>query len=407
MSTVRVSEEAISGGATAIERELIQLRVIADKPGSGAIEIAPDQDAEVLRLARWRGFTIAKAQSEATTTVLELWKDMPRVTAIIACHNYGHYLDEAIRSLLSQSYLPDEIILSDDASTDDSPEIMKSYEAMYPELIRLNLNEKNLGIQVHFNEVVGKSRGDLVVIIGADNRVPVNYIEEQFVALASDETVGLAYTDFALFGGRAKNDYDRMLPAFRGDKLPNGVYLSNFPEYDLASQQLLREGHNFIHGSSMYRRSVFDEVGGYIDRKDGPEDMSLFQAMLGTGTKAQKVHGTVLEYRQHSAEQANYQFSYFGELQRLREEHVVFESLKLEHAALNTSISALQQDFNHLVQEHQAVVNDRDALRAEVVSLSALVQDLRESLSFRLGNSVVAPISRVVSTIRRKRNSGL
>ncbi|UOQ59917.1 glycosyltransferase [Leucobacter rhizosphaerae] len=403
MTTVRISDQAIAAGAAAVERELVQLSVLASRGESGPLSLASDQDPAILELAKWRGVPIVDASAGEGAPISELWENRLRVSAVIACHNYGHYLDEAIRSLLAQTYLPDEIILSDDASTDESPEIMRAYAAKHPDVIRVNLNESNRGIQTHFNEVVAMAEGDLVVIIGADNRVPANYIEAQFTALAADDTVGLAYTDFALFGGRAKNDYERMLPAFQGEKLPNGVYLSDFPEYDEASAAMLREGNNFIHGSTMYRRSTFDQVGGYIDRKSGPEDMTLFQAMLETGLVAQKVTGTALEYRQHSAEQANYQFSYFGELQRLREEMHAFEVLKEEYAALDTRHAGLLDEIETLRGECRELARERDELKVEVGQLSDVIASLRASLSFRLGNSVVAPARRVVSALRGRR----
>lgn len=380
----RVSDEQTATAAQ-IERELIQLDILRRLPDGEHLTLASDHPEGVRQLARWRGIPLSKSSDSDTSediSISELWRNRIRVTLIVASYNYGHYLDEAVTSVLNQSYLPDEIILSDDASHDESPTIMRRYAAAYPNLIRLNLNETNQGIQAHFNQAVGKATGDLVAIIGADNRIPANYVESLLTALAIDDGVGVAYTDFALFGGRARNDYERMLPQFQGEKLPNGVFLSHFPDYNTDSQALLSQGHNFIHGSSMYRKSVFDAVGGYINRKDGPEDMSLFQAMLATGLRATKIERTILEYRQHSAEQANYQFSYFGELQRLRQEAQALDTLRSQYAELHTRYTELEATHQQQTEALEGILRSK---------------------SFRLGRALVAPLNKIRALLAHRR----
>lgn len=374
MSVVRLSERALSGDAAQAERELVQVDVLNNQRSvTDQLSLDTSCPEEIRQLASVRGIFASSGQS---VSLSELWVNPPTVTVIVACYNYGHYLDEAISSVLSQSYLPDQIILSDDASTDGSPETMQSYAQLNPGLIDLNLNAENQGIQRHFNSAMKKATGDLVLFLGADNRMPANYVECLFAAFANDAELGIAYTDFALFGGRAKNDFDRLLPQFQGAKLPNGVYCSSFPEFSTDSAQLLEEGHNFIHGSSMYRRRIFDEVGGYGNRDDGPEDMGFFHAILAKGYGAKKVNETVLEYRQHSVEQANYQFSYFGELQRLHE----------ERASHVVTIAQLSQKVQELSEENSRLMES--------------ARTLRESRSFRLGNAILSPIKRAASRKR-------
>ncbi len=63
--------------------------------------------------------------------------------------------------------------------------------------------------------------------------------------------------------------------------------------------------NNFIHGSSLYRRATFVKVGGYLKKGRRPEDSDLFTRMLETGLQAIRCAEPLLEYRQHSADQAN------------------------------------------------------------------------------------------------------
>jgi hypothetical protein len=72
------------------------------------------------------------------------------------------------------------------------------------------------------------------------------------------------------------------------------------------TEEALREfkTHNFVHGSSMYRRSAYDSVGGYT-KAESPEDHNLFYRMWEAGGGLAHVAMPVIEYRQHSPAQAN------------------------------------------------------------------------------------------------------
>lgn len=97
--------------------------------------------------------------------------------------------------------------------------------------------------------------------------------------------------------------------SLRGGRLPYGVRLSALPGFTPAAREPLLGGTNFIHGSSVYRPSAFDQVGGYGTRAEDAEDKHLFQRMIDSGYLAVKNGDAPLEYRQHSGDQANMQFS--------------------------------------------------------------------------------------------------
>ena len=110
--------------------------------------------------------------------------------------------------------------------------------------------------------------GEYICFLGADNRFLPNYLELSAKVLDEDPSVGIAYTDYYLFGEQAKQVYDSHKENRRG-KIENGFYYINFPEFDLDEMKI---GHNFIHGSSMYRRAAYEQVGGYKNQKAAPED---------------------------------------------------------------------------------------------------------------------------------------
>lgn len=236
------------------------------------------------------------------------------ITVIIPSYNYGAYLIEAIESVLRQTRPVDEIIIADDCSTDNTLDIGQDYALRYPGVIRFYRNEHNLGIVNNFNKAVSLATGNYICFLGADNRFRSDYIERTAEVLDSDDRLAIAYTDFALFGPRAKMIYFKFPEAWRGPVKEQYFYTMHFPHFDESSKQVLLNSGNFMHGSSLYKKAVFDAVGGYKNADDMPEDYNLFLRMIKSGFLAKRVPYPVLEYRQHSKEQSNIQLESFAEL---------------------------------------------------------------------------------------------
>lgn len=269
-----------------------------------------------------------------------------RVTLIVACYNYGAYLPEAMESVLAQTVPPDEIILIDDASTDGSSDVA----ARYRDVATVVINELNLGIVENFNKAVALASGDYIAFLGADNRLRSDYVERCRAALDRDDTVAIAYTDMTIFGHRAADLASRvgarLLATSRLEKWP--VYLWQFPEPTAEVTASLHET-NFMHGSSMYRRKAFDQAGGYRTSQ-GPEDHHLFGRMLALGWHAARVGAPLVEYRQHSADQANTLLGMQLELTRLHK----LEKLRFAEIAalenLRAELAEVQQDKHRVAQ---------------------------------------------------------
>lgn len=218
-----------------------------------------------------------------------------KISVVIPCYNYGHFVGEAIESVLYQTYPADEVLVIDDASTDDSVEIASFYEP------RINVvqNPANMGIIENFKKAISLVSGDYICFLGADNRFRSDYLEKCKLVLDSDPGIGIAYTNIVIFGDRAGIMSAGSQIATEHDVIP-GIYVRHYPEnpdYDIKER-------NYIHGSSMYKRIAYDEVGGY-SKSETTEDHDLFTRILAHGWKAKLVPEPVLEYRQHSVSQAN------------------------------------------------------------------------------------------------------
>lgn len=102
---------------------------------------------------------------------------MEKVSIALATYNGGKYLSELLDSLLAQTILPNEIIVSDDLSKDNTIQILKDYSKKLP--IRIFRNELNLGVNKNFENAVKKCSGDYILICDQDDVWFANNIEEK------------------------------------------------------------------------------------------------------------------------------------------------------------------------------------------------------------------------------------
>lgn len=90
-------------------------------------------------------------------------------TVLMVTYNQQDLLPIALDSLLSQSVLPYEIIISDDCSTDNTWDIIMVYSQKYPQLIKPIRNEKNLGVFGNMNQLMKMPTGDVISWLSGDD----------------------------------------------------------------------------------------------------------------------------------------------------------------------------------------------------------------------------------------------
>jgi len=94
---------------------------------------------------------------------------MSKVSVCIPVYNGERFIGEAIDSVLKQDYDDIEIIVNDNASTDKTIDIVRSYILLQPDKIRLYENESNIGMANNWNKVINKSTGDYFILLSADD----------------------------------------------------------------------------------------------------------------------------------------------------------------------------------------------------------------------------------------------
>lgn len=118
--------------------------------------------------------------------------DLPKVSVGMPVYNGEEYLEEALDSLLAQTYEDFELIISDNASTDRTEEICRAY-AEDDRRVRYFRNEKNIGGSKNFIRVVHLARGEYFHWAAHDDVVAPEFIEACFEVLERNPNVVLCY----------------------------------------------------------------------------------------------------------------------------------------------------------------------------------------------------------------------
>jgi hypothetical protein len=133
--------------------------------------------------------------------------DLPLVSALTPVYNYGRYLARTLDSALEQDYPPGclEIVIVDDGSTDETPDVIAEYQAKHPGRIRA-FRQENQGFIAATNATFREARGELWAFLDSDDIWPSEKTREQVEILRRRPEVGVVYSDTQLI-----DPYDKVL----------------------------------------------------------------------------------------------------------------------------------------------------------------------------------------------------
>jgi glycosyltransferase involved in cell wall biosynthesis len=201
----------------------------------------------------------------------------PQVSVVMPVHNARPFLDESVGSILQQTLRHLEFVILDDASTDGSLERLRHWAAGDAR-IQLHESRTRLGLSGSSNAVVARARAPIVARMDADDIAHPDRLRRQLAVLQSrpDVVVVGALCDGIDATGRTVRPRDRWRLVRRSPYLP------------------------FAHGSAMFRRDVFTQLGGYDERAAGGEDQNLFRRMTAQG-RVVTLPDVLYQYRYHSS----------------------------------------------------------------------------------------------------------
>jgi glycosyltransferase involved in cell wall biosynthesis len=170
----------------------------------------------------------------------------PTVSVVIPAYNSAHLLPDAVRSVLGQTRPPDEVIVVDDGSTDDTPSVL----AEFGNRLRIVAHAENRGLPAARNTGIRAATGSLIALLDADDAWLPRMVEKQVEEFARHPDLGLCFT--------ALQDCDAALR-------PHG---KAWPKRRRSAEWVFEE--LYLHAFPMppstvfVRRAVFDQAG-YFD----------------------------------------------------------------------------------------------------------------------------------------------
>ncbi|MFT5641877.1 MAG: glycosyltransferase involved in cell wall biosynthesis [Cyclobacteriaceae bacterium] len=197
-----------------------------------------------------------------------------KTTVVIPSFNQGKYISETLDSIIQQTHPVDEILVVDDASTDDTCQIIKN---KFPQ-VRLLINSSNQGPSYSRNFGIESSTSDLITFLDADDLWPEDKIQWQYDYLIQNPNIDMVagFGDYFFSEKIDQNDVRRK-------------YLEGKPHF------------NAYLGTFLIRRSVFDRIGMFDVEMRLSEDQDWFMRSKEAGVSLEVKEKISLKKRVHDA----------------------------------------------------------------------------------------------------------
>jgi len=185
---------------------------------------------------------------------------LPTLSVILPNFNHGRYVARAIEAVLSQSHPPEEFLILDDASTDNSVEIISSYAKRFS-FIRFHRNERNEGHLKGMKKLLEKATGEWVYCGAADDHVLPGFFERSLAMAQKHPESAL------VFGPMTHEDpQGRSLRTTTVSQWSHDLYAS--PERFLGEYLDWEAPSHSLSAATMYRRETLQGIGWF------PEDLA-------------------------------------------------------------------------------------------------------------------------------------
>lgn len=204
----------------------------------------------------------------------------PYISVIMPTYNMSQYVKEAIDSILNQTFRNFELIVVNDASTDQSQDIIDSYSNQKLVLVK---NEHNLGNYPARNRALLIAKGKYICVMDADDIAYPNRLEIQFKYMEKHSDVLACGSQSTYIGSNLS--------------LPKPL------NYEDIKLQLL-DNNRFIHSSLIIRTDIMKELGGYNEEYIYSSDYDLICRIALRG-KIVNLPDVLMQYRIHKSQISN------------------------------------------------------------------------------------------------------
>jgi len=244
---------------------------------------------------------------------------VPSLTVLMPVYNAATHLEDAITSVLAQSFEDFELLLMDDGSTDESMEVAREFR---DKRIRIESQAENLGLIETLNRGIDMSRGSLLARMDADDVSHPERFAMQVDFLGLNPDIAGVSCGFDLMddcGRPLPDDYGRLRPV-----------------ESLALRWALHFGCFFTHSGAMFRTSVLSASGGFDSRYAYAEDYELWLRLVDEHRLAniprilltRREHGANVSTRFREIQRENAYLALQASVKRLLKRRIDFDEIR-------------------------------------------------------------------------------
>jgi glycosyltransferase involved in cell wall biosynthesis len=189
----------------------------------------------------------------------------PQVSVVVKSYNHAAFIGETIRSILDQSFQDFEIVVTDDGSSDGTPDVVRAFS---DPRIRLEVFPHNRGISQAMNATIARARGKYIATLNSDDFALPGRLERQTAFLEAHPNIGAVFglpCTVDERGQPTKSFFDFTLPFSLAD-----FSRRSWLKYFFFKRNCL------CAPTVMIRRSVYDRVGPYDPRLTNLQDLDMW-----------------------------------------------------------------------------------------------------------------------------------
>jgi len=202
---------------------------------------------------------------------------VPKVTVLLPVYNTEKFVRQAIESILGQTFTDFELLIIDDASSDNTLRIVKLFS---DPRIRIIENKQNLKLAKTLNIGLKEARGEYVARMDDDDIAISERFEKQIAYLDSQVDISLAGTAITFI------DEDGEFGSSR-----------EVPQTSVGTAYELMYGNPIFHSSIMFRKSDIISIGGYDESFDYAQEYDLYIRLLESGYKVANINQVLMYFR--------------------------------------------------------------------------------------------------------------
>jgi glycosyltransferase involved in cell wall biosynthesis len=261
----------------------------------------------------------------------------PALSILIPNYNYARYLGEAIQTALDGAGEDVEVVVCDNASTDESVAVVKN---LGDARVRISVNPCNVGFAANLERVAAMAQGRRMLLLSSDDRVRPEAVAayarlEKALGAAAETSVWGAAANVIDSDGNVTGSAIPDVKIWRNARPePELTKAVGFPVRSLPSAQLLRNSLELLRNpllfvTTCYPRALHDRVGGYAGGRLMNPDKWFSWKLLAVTDMVYVIDAPLFDYRVHGSGQVAQERA-SGALKHLTDEYVATFNLPQE-----------------------------------------------------------------------------